>query len=239
MKIDIIISARDIIKEKIKGKNVLVIDMLRATSVILTALDNGCLCVIPTLTTEEAINLKASSNEEDIVLGGERKAIKIPGFDLSNSPLEYNLDKVKGKTVIITTTNGTRAIKGCLGAKHIFIGALINGMAAAKKLYSLKDDIVIVNAGTEDEFSIDDFICSGYIISKLEKLSKEELELTDIAKTAKYIYNKNKDVISFLKNAKHYERLISLKLNEDLAYCLNKSIINIVPEYRDDKIIVD
>lgn len=228
MKIDLIISADDIKKEKVYGKSVVVIDMLRATSVIVTALSNGCRRVIPVLTVEEALHI-ASKDKNEYLLGGERKAVKIEGFNFSNSPLEYTKEIVRGKSLIMTTTNGTRAIKGAEGAKNIFIGALINAAAVAQKLAEIDEDVAIVNAGTYGQFSMDDFICSGYIIERIAE--KAECELTDIAKTANYIYKMNPDVIGFIKHAAHYKRIMELKLKEDLDYCCKKDIIDKVPEY--------
>jgi 2-phosphosulfolactate phosphatase len=228
MKVDLIISADDIKKEKVEGRAVVVIDMLRATSVIVTALNNGCRRVIPVLTVEEALDI-ASKNKDEYLLGGERKAIKIEGFNFSNSPLEYTLESVKGKSLIMTTTNGTRAIKGSEGAKHIFIGALINASAVAKKLLELGENVTIVNAGTYGQFSMDDFICSGYIIDRI--MEKRECELTDIAKTAHYIYKMNPDVMDFISDAAHYKRIMELNLKDDLDYCCTKDIISKVPEY--------
>jgi len=146
MKIDVIISANDIKEEKIKGKTVVVIDMLRATSVITTALNNGCKKVIPVLTVEEAKKIAKNSN-----------------------------------------------------------------------------------SGTAGEFSMDDFICGGYIIQCIRDCV--EVEMTDIAKTAHYIYQRNNNVIDFIKEAKHYNRLKELGLQEDLKYCCSKDIIGMVPEY--------
>jgi 2-phosphosulfolactate phosphatase len=229
MKIDIIISAGDIKADKVKDKTVVVIDMLRATSVITTAAANGCKEVVPLLTIEEAVDL-VREDREKYILGGERKALKIEGFDCSNSPLEYNSELVKDKTLVLTTTNGTRAIKGSEGARNILIGAMINGEAAAKEIVKLNNDVVIVNAGTYDEFSIDDFICSGYIIDCIKKC--EDIQLTDIATTALYIYENNEDIFSFIKYASHYKRIEELGLKEDLEYCCKKSIIDIVPEYK-------
>lgn len=228
MKIDLIISADDIKKEKVYGKSVVVIDMLRATSVIVTALSNGCRRVIPVLTVDEALHI-ASKDKNEYLLGGERKAVKIEGFNFSNSPLEYTKEIVRGKSLIMTTTNGTRAIKGAEGAKNIFIGALINAAAVAQKLAEIGEDVAIVNAGTYGQFSMDDFICSGYIIERIAE--KAECELTDIAKTANYIYKMNPDVISFIKHAAHYKRIMELNLKEDLDYCCKKDIIDKVPEY--------
>ncbi len=233
MKVDIIISAADIKEKKVKDKTVVVIDMLRATSVITTAIANGCEEVIPLLTIEEAMELVREQREK-YILGGERKALRIEGFDCSNSPLEYTHEMVSGKTIVLTTTNGTRAIKGSEGARNILIGAIINGEAVARSAAELNNDVVIVNAGTYDEFSIDDFICSGYIIDCLK--GHTEVELSDIAKTAHYIYKNNEDLFSFIKYASHYKRIEELGLKDDLEYCCRKSIIELVPEYKEGKI---
>lgn len=232
MKIDLIISADDIKKEKIKDKSIVVIDILRATSVIITALSNGCEEVVPVIEIEEALE-KVKDKRDKYILGGERQALKIKGFDCSNSPLEYSKEVVNGKTLVITTSNGTKAIKGCLGARDILIGALINGKATGDKLIALKNDVVIVNSGTNGEFSIDDFICSGYIIDYISR--NTEVELSDISKTAKYIYNMNADM-EFMKEAKHFNRIMELGLSRDLEYCCKKDIVNIVPQYKDGTI---
>lgn len=230
MNIDLIISADDIKKEKIINKSVVVIDMLRATSVIVTAINNGAYRVMPVLTIEEALE-EVKNNREQYILGGERKALKIEGFDCSNSPLEYKKDVISGKTLVITTSNGTRAIKGSIGAKNILIGALINAKAIAKKLVELDNDVVFVNAGTDGKFSMDDFICSGYIIDCV--LEKCTAELTDIASTAHYVYKKNENIETFIQYATHYKRIKLLNLMDDLEYCCKKDIIEVVPEYRD------
>ncbi|MBK5239709.1 2-phosphosulfolactate phosphatase family protein [Clostridium sp.] len=230
MKIDIIISAEDIKKEKIENKTVVVIDMLRATSVIVTALNNGCKGVIPVLTVEAAADIVRNSKEE-FMLGGERDALKIEGFHYSNSPLEYTRDTIEGKTLVMTTTNGTKAIKGCVGASSILIGAMINAKSTAKRIIELNRDVVIVNAGTYGEFSIDDFLCSGYIINCV--LKEIEADLSDIAVTSHYIYKNNEDIYSFIKYASHYKKIMELGLEADLDYCCRKDIIDMVPEYKD------
>jgi 2-phosphosulfolactate phosphatase len=235
MKVDIIISADDIAESKIKDKIVVIIDMFRATSVIVTALNNGCKAVIPYLTIEETLENANKLNRDHYILGGERRAIKIKGFDLSNSPLEYTKEVIKNKIVLITTTNGTRTLTKSSSAKMVLIGAMINGEAVAKRLCNVKDDVVIINAGTNGNFSMDDFICSGYIINEILNCDKD-IELTDIAKTANMIYKENTDIISYVKNATHYSVMRSLKLDYDIEYCIKKSIIDIVPEYKEKKI---
>ncbi|MBU3190898.1 2-phosphosulfolactate phosphatase family protein [Clostridium bowmanii] len=234
MKIDIIVSAEDIKKEKIENKTVVVIDMLRATSVIITAMNNGCIGVIPVLTVDDAAKIVRNSKEE-FMLGGERDALKIEGFNYSNSPLEYTRGTIEGKTLVMTTTNGTKAIKGCTGASSILLGAMLNAKAIAKKILEINKDVVIVNAGTYGEFSIDDFLCSGYIIDCV--LKEIEADLSDIAFTSHYIYKNNEDIHSFIKYASHYKRITELGLEADLEYCCRKDIIDKVPEYKNGIIL--
>ena len=234
MRVDIIVSADDIKNEKIKNKTVVVIDILRATSVITTAISNGCKAVIPVLTVEEAAEIVRNEKGE-FMLGGERNALKIEGFHYSNSPLEYTRETIEGKTLVMTTTNGTKAIKGCEGASNILIGAMVNAKSIAKRILELNKDVVIVNAGTYGEFSIDDFLCSGYIIDCI--VNEIQAELSDIAITSHYIYKNNEDIHSFIKYASHYKRITELGLEADLEYCCRKDIIDIVPEYKDGIIV--
>jgi 2-phosphosulfolactate phosphatase len=230
MNCDIIVSCEDIKEEKIKGKVVVVIDMLRATTVITTALKNGCSEVIPVLTVEEA-NVLNEKYGNKCIRGGERRALRIDDFECSNSPLEYTEHIVKDKILIITTTNGTRAIKGSIEAETILIGSLINGKAVASILSKLNKDVVFVNAGTYGQFSMDDFICSGYIIDCVMKF--REAELSDIAFTARHICQSHQDIVSFIRHARHYNVLMDLGLGKDLEYCCQKSITDVVPYYKD------
>ncbi|QAA30645.1 2-phosphosulfolactate phosphatase family protein [Clostridium manihotivorum] len=235
MNIDVIISAEDIRPELITNKVVVVIDMLRATSVITTALANGAEKVIPVLTVEESFKIAESLNNE-VILGGERRAVKIDGFHMSNSPLEYTRKEVEGRTVILSTTNGTKAINNCLEADKIYIGCMLNAKAVADKLIELDKDVVFVNAGTLGKFSIDDFICAGYMIKCLSKNSNAVI--SDLAFTAKYVYDNNNNVLDYIKNARHYEVLKSLNLEADIQYCVKKDLFSIVPEYKQGEITI-
>lgn len=237
MKVDIIISADDINESKIENKVVVVIDMFRATSVIVTALNNGCKEVVPYLTIEETLEHAKKLNREDYILGGERRAVKIEDFDLSNSPLEYTKERVENKTILMTTTNGTRTLTKSTTAKKVLIAAMINAKAVAKRLLEINNDVVIINAGTNGNFSMDDYICGGYIIDEMLKFDKK-LDLTDIAKTASMIYESHKGILSYVKEATHYSVMKSLELDKDIEYCIRKSIIDIVPEYLDGTISI-
>lgn len=237
MIVDVIISADYIREDIIRDKVVVVIDMLRATSVITTAIMNGCKEVIPFLTVEEAFEAREKLGKENCILGGERRAVKIDGFDLSNSPLEYTREKVEGKTIIITTTNGTRSLTSCTGLTYrIFVGSMLNSRAIADKLLELNRDVVIVNAGTGGQFSMDDYICTGFIIKEMLRNSNK-LDLTDISMTALKIYENYPIVLDYIRDARHYGVMIDLGLEEDINYCVQKNITNIVPEYTKGHII--
>ncbi|MCX7885268.1 MAG: 2-phosphosulfolactate phosphatase [Caloramator sp.] len=233
MKINLIPSIEYIKEEEMEGKNVVVIDVLRATSVITTALFNGATEVITAVEIEEALKYK----DESTLLGGERKALKIDGFDLSNSPIEYKREVVLGKRIVLTTTNGTKAINKSMKAQKIFIGCMLNGKAVAKKIIEDNDDAFIVCAGTQGKFSLDDFICAGKIINDI--IEEKDMNKDDFATAALLAYKDNMDdIISYVKNAFHYKYLISIGLEEDIKYCFRKDVFNIVPEYRDGSIRV-
>lgn len=236
MNIDVIISADYIRDDIINNKTVVVIDMLRATSVITTAVMNGCKEVIPTLTIEEALKKRDEIGKENCILGGERKAVKIDGFDFSNSPLEYTEDKVKGKTIILSTTNGTRTLTSCLSAEKIYTGCILNGGAIAKKLVEENHDVVIVNSGTNGQFSMDDYICTGFILKEMMNLTSK-LYLSDIAKSAVKAYEFQPDILSYIKDARHYNVMLNLNLQKDIKYCVQKNITKVVPQYKEGHII--
>lgn len=226
MKIELWPTLSYIDEDEIKGKTVVVIDVLRATSVITSALKNGAKEVFATIEIEEAMKLK---NTESL-LGGERKGLKIEGFDLSNSPLEYKKEIVNGKRIIITTTNGTKAIKKSKGASSIYIGSMLNGNAVAKRIADEGKDIIIICSGTYGKFSLDDFICAGKIIYGVS--TETEIEMDDFAATSFMAYRDNKhDILSYVKMAKHFRYLASIGYEEDIKYCFTEDITDIVPYY--------
>lgn len=138
-------------------RTVIVVDVLRATSSIIWACRNGANRVIPVSDAGEGAAIAARLG--DCIMAGERGGVKLPGFDLGNSPLEFDHRIVKDRNVVINTTNGTGAIKAAEGAAHVLIGAMINHTAVARMAAQLDRDVIILCAGTEGEFSADD-ICA-------------------------------------------------------------------------------
>lgn len=212
-------------EEELRGKTVVVIDVLRATSVITTALYNGARDVTVKVEVEEALKLK----NNETLLGGERRALKIEGFDLSNSPLEYTREKIENKRIVLTTTNGTKTIHRAAPADKIYIGSILNGRAVGEILAREGMDAIIICAGTQGKFSLDDFICAGKII--YDVINIKQIEMDDFAASAYMAYRDNKnDLISYIKMASHYNYLISIGLEEDIKYCFTEDIIELVPQ---------
>lgn len=229
MKIDVILTAADIKAEKIKNKIVVIIDVLRATSVMVTALANGAKAIYPYKNIESVLeNCKKS---DSYVLGGERKGLKIEGFDFGNSPLEYTKEAVEGKDMFMTTSNGTRAIENAAnGSKKLFIAAFLNIQSIVEKLLQENNDTVIVCSGTDNEFSLDDALCAGEIIRRIVTINKD-VKLTDISLSLKLLAENSETIEKTLEGSKHFEYLKSIGFYGDMNHCFTMDKFQIVPEY--------
>ena len=239
MKIQVVPTAQQAQDIDCNGKIAVVIDVLRATSVITTALDNGAQEVIPVRTVEEAQSLYATSDASKTLRGGERNALKIEGFDLSNSPLEYKKKVVEGKTIIITTTNGTNAINNVKGADEVVLACFRNVAAVADHLVGLSHrgsrDVVVVCAGTEGRFSLDDGLCAGMLIELLKQ--KTEVETDDLGLLVTQYYQQNKtNLLGALSSCFHLKRLFTLGFYDDIRFCLETNCVTTVPVVQNDKI---
>jgi 2-phosphosulfolactate phosphatase len=157
---------------------VVVIDVLRATTVIAHALAAGAREVIPCLEVDEALQTAAKLQRDEAVLGGEREGLRIPGFDLGNSPDEFTPQSVGGKTLVFTTTNGTRAMMICKRARRVLTGAFVNATAVVEALAG-EDDIHLLCAGTRGEITREDVLCAGLLAERLGQGQGNGLELND------------------------------------------------------------
>ena len=165
------------------GRTAVVIDVLRATSCMLTALANGAARVQPVGEVDQARRLAASWPPGSAILGGERDGLQIDGFDLGNTPQEFTPERVRGRTVIMTTSNGTRAVLMALPAERVYIAALVNVAAITRTLIGLgRGDAVLVGSGTQRRVSWEDTFCAGAIVERLLADSPEGTwHLTDSA----------------------------------------------------------
>lgn len=211
----------------LKGRTAIVIDTLRATSVMVTALEHGAASIQCVMEPAEALSLKAA--DPGLILCGERNALKIPGFDLSNSPLEFTREAVAGKRLVMTTTNGTRTLLKSGEAERVHVGCLRNAGAAAEKALADGRDIMLLNAGTGGFFTLDDFITAGAMIDRI----RDRVELSDMALAALLLYRAHPSIHSALEESYHYGRLKKLGRAADLRHCLSEDRSSVVPEYRE------
>ena len=170
--------------EELAGWTAVVIDVLRASTTILYALEAGAAEVIPCLEIEDALRIAGSMPRSQVVLGGERGGLPIDGFDLGNSPLEYAPLAVSGKTIVFTTTNGTRAMGQCRQAESVFIGGFVNAAALAERL-AARPRIALVCAGSGGDVTRDDVLFAGLMVDRLQRRSATAYTLNAQAVTAR------------------------------------------------------
>ena len=204
---------------------VVVIDVLRATSAICTAFANGVEKVIPVSTVEEALKYK----EKGFLVAAERKGQVVPGFKFGNSPHSYIGKDLSGKTLVITTTNGTKAFHTANQAKSVVIGSLNNLDAVSKFLMNQGKNVLLLASGWKNKFCLEDTICAGAISDQLLNSGNFAAE-QDSTIAAKYLYISAKEnYLGYLKSSSHRRRLKKLNLNEDIKYCLTPNLTDVVP----------
>ena len=168
MKLDVVFAPAGHLPAEVQGRTAFVIDILRATTAMCAAMHHGARAIIPVASTEEALRLAQTIGRADLLLAGEKDCVRIPGFHLGNSPLEMTESAVRGKTLIITTTNGTKALLACQGAAEVFPAAAANLTAAAEKAREVLErgrDLMVVCSGRDGAFSLDDAYCAGRLLA--------------------------------------------------------------------------
>ncbi|NLK00200.1 MAG: 2-phosphosulfolactate phosphatase [Clostridia bacterium] len=233
LKLDICLTVEEMNKKDVEGKAVVVIDVFRASSTIITAVEQGCRSVIPVLSEAEAWARMGELKNlgMDVLIAGERKGIKIPGFHLGNSPTEFKERNLTNKTILLTTSNGTRGIHGARGAGEILIGALMNAGAVAKDLSDLGLDILYVCCGRLGEFSLEDFLAAGAITYYLGE--RESLRLSDVLLASAGLFeSKKEDIIGFLEKGEHSSYLQKIDYGEDIGICSSLNSSSWVPRYQ-------
>jgi 2-phosphosulfolactate phosphatase len=205
---------------------VVVIDIFRATSAIVTAFYNGVSKMIPVATVEEAKEYQTNG----YLAAAERNGEMIDGFELGNSPFGYMNNKVKGKIIAISTTNGTQAIEASRKASKIVIGSFLNLDVLCEYLAAQKKDVVLVCAGWKNKFNLEDTVFAGAIVSKLSTGDLSCEVTCDSAIASKHLYELAKDdLYGFLSNSSHRNRLAKLDLERDIKYCLTPNQCPVIP----------
>jgi 2-phosphosulfolactate phosphatase len=215
-------------KKLIQDARVVVIDVLRASSTILEALMNGAPFVVPVASPEHAFTAKKQYAEKDVLLCGERQGIKVAGFDMGNSPTEFTREKINGRIIIMSSTNGTKAIDFASNAKQVMIGCFRNVAAIVGTLNDDDTNIVLLGSGKLGQFCMEDMVCAGNMIDMF--LSKKGLELSDSAMAAHDLYlHYQKNLLGIMQHCEHGRYLASLGFGDDVVFCSRQNVYTRVP----------
>jgi 2-phosphosulfolactate phosphatase len=213
--------------------NVVIIDIFRATSTITTALHNGASSVIPVASVEECIAI--GNQTTNSITAGERDGKVATGLAYGNSPFEYPADFIKGKTLVLTTTNGTKLLHMVKGASNIIIGSFLNLAAVVDFLKNDNKPVILGCAAWKDRFNLEDTLFAGAVANALQ----EHFSINcDSARAAIHLHEQSKgQYLDFLKNSSHYNRLSGYGLIKDLEYCTSTNLHPIVPVLKGDKLL--
>jgi 2-phosphosulfolactate phosphatase len=231
----------DALRDRDLSRTVCVVfDVLRATTSMTTALANGAAQVLPVREISQALGLKA--RHPDALLAGERHGARIRAdqtggvdFDLGNSPREFTPERVRGRTIIMSTTNGTRALQACAGAKRVFAGSLVGfGALVATLRTEPSASVVVVGAGTFEEAAYEDTLAAGMLCDALWERFAES-QIVDSARIARDIYHSRRaDILGALSHARNGRRLLEKPdLRDDVAFCARLNVCQIAAELRD------
>ncbi len=216
---------------------VVVIDVLRATSTIATALFNGAKSIIPVDTVEKCIKL---GKDMEYITAGERDGKVAEGLQYGNSSFEYPRSFIEGKILILTTTNGTKLLHMALnkGATEIITGSFLNQSAVSDHLLQTKRNVILACAGWKDKVNMEDTLFAGAVISKIKNHFTVNCDASQIAGC---LYDNAKgNLYEFLKvnDASHYHRLINFGLEQDIRHCLTEDLANVLPYYVDERLVI-
>lgn len=232
MRLDVLFTAGAAHAAEVEGRTAVVVDVLRATSTVVEALANGARAIYPTASIDEALKLAVSLGREDTLLCGERRGLPVEGFDLGNSPREFTAERVADNRLVMSTTNGTRAFVAAGGADRVVALSLLN-LSVVTRAVMEDERVVVVCAGREGRFSLEDAVAAGGLIGRIEELRGEELELGDAARAARTLALSVSPDASFLKGTEAGRALVEIGQEADLELCAEIDRHAAVPEMLD------
>ncbi|MGB0346043.1 MAG: 2-phosphosulfolactate phosphatase [Balneolaceae bacterium] len=231
--IDVFFSVQAFQEEDLRGKSAVIIDILRATSSMTTAISNGAKKVIPVEDMSDAVKIAKTMDTNDYLLCGEKNGVKIEGYHLGNSPLEYTPETIQDKTLIFNTTNGTKAIKKANLANRIYLGAFLNQQSVLNALKDHDDEVVLICSGWRGRLALEDTLFAGSILYHMFD-GKLPQKTKDGAKVAFGLYEKFKDNLEdTISGSDHAYRLSNLVPENDIPFCCQVDKFDVLPGMRD------
>ena len=231
--IDVFFSVQAFQEEDLRGKSAVIIDILRASSSITTAISNGARKVIAVEDMSDAVKIAQTMDQSDYLLCGEKNGTKIEGYDLGNSPLDYTPEAIKGKTLIFNTTNGTKAIKKAALANRIYIGSFLNQQSVLNALKEHDDEVVLICSGWRGRLSLEDSLFAGSLIYHLCD-GKLPDNTKDGVKVAFGLFEKFGDALEeTISKSDHATRLKGLVPEDDVPFCCKVDEFDVLPGMKD------
>lgn len=237
MKLIVCFTPAEVRTGDVDGASAVVIDVVRATSCIVEAMANGAAAIHPAVSVEEAVRLRSCTPEDEVLLCGERQGLRIEGFDLGNSPAEFTPEVVSGRRLVMTTTNGTKALAAAEGAERILPASFLNLGAVADAVRGDRA-VVVVCAGKEGRFAMDDVVCAGHILRRVLDGRAGPAFLDERAQAAADLAGIHEISASMLARTAAGRALVGVGLGSDLALCADTDRHKIVPMMRDRIITV-
>jgi 2-phosphosulfolactate phosphatase len=239
MKLDVLLTPGELVPGEIAGRTVVALDVLRATTSIVEALAAGARTLYPVATIEEAIGLARTLGRDEVLLAGERKALPIEGFDLGNSPDEFTAERVGGKLVVMSTTNGTLALTAAAASERVIVGAWTNFQAVVDELARTRAEPVFLCAGRERAFGLEDAVCAGQMAAALMKaLPDAEWELNDGAVAALALAEEFPDPAKLFPHTAAGRAIVEAGLGDDLAFCARTDLRDVLPVLEGRQIVL-
>ncbi|MGI4729457.1 MAG: 2-phosphosulfolactate phosphatase [Janthinobacterium lividum] len=218
---------------QIENSIVVIIDIFRATSSICYGIENGAEAIIPVAQVEECVAYRQKGL--NYLLAAERNGEVVAGFDFGNSPFSYTKEKVAGKTIVLTTTNGTHALHLSRAAKKVVIGSFLNLTALCNWLKSQQENILLVCAGWKNNFNLEDTLFAGAVVEQLKSYNYQ-LDDPSTAANDLFLLGKN-DLNTYLQKTAHSERLKKLGIEEDIKFCLQVDVTTAIPVLQGEKLV--
>jgi 2-phosphosulfolactate phosphatase len=233
--IDVALTLEEVRGIPLAGVSAIVLDAVRASTTIVAALAGGAVSVIPVATPDEARARGREVGDASVLIGGERGGAPPPGFHHGNSPAEYTPDRVRGRTVVFTTTNGTRALLALAGARRVAVGGFVNAGAVSRWAAALPGDVLLVCAGEKGRFCLEDAVCAGLLVSRLEAQGGG---VTDAARAARLLWERYQDDLDrMLADAAWAQALVAQGRGSDLPLCVAVDVHDVVPELREEALV--
>ncbi len=239
MDIEVFMNSSNVGEDDVRGRTVVVVDVLRACSTIVTALRHGARAVVPVKDMAQAGRIASNMDPSVYLLGGERAGHKIEGYHLGNSPQEYTRERVEGRDVIFNTTNGTGALMRARSASSLLVGCFLNAGRIVEALRADARDVTILCAGRDNRVSLEDTLCAGLLLYRLWSGS-EPAAATDTAHIAFTQYLRDRgDIEAALRRSSGALQLIADGHEADVNYCLQIDHVPVLPRFRDNRLVLD